>query len=302
MGFLAKTPQVSWPTAGLIVFLCSYLAAALTVLFMEHMAGQILAQTTTVGCGVLVYMSIIFLLSRFLGRLDIVDAGWGGAFVVAAITAWVVNQHQPEIGWNIQTLTTGLVVIWATRLSYHVIKRLMRQSEDKRYSTLRKNWKGNEIVNAYVRVFLLQAVLATIISIALIHINISTQEAISYWTILGAAIWTAGFIFESVADMQLKNHIKNRKNSKKLLTSGLWKYTRHPNYFGEATMWWGILVIACGTPYGWVGIITPVVITYLLLFVSGVPLAEKALEKRKGWKVYKNRTSIFVPLPPRSAK
>ena len=112
-------------------------------------------------------------------------------------------------------------------------------------------------------------------------------------------VWLIGFFFEVVGDYQLKTFLANPKNKGKLMTPGLWRYTRHPNYFGEATMWWGIAIIALATPYGWVAIITPVLITYLLLFVSGVPMTEKSFAGKPGWDRYKRQTSIFLPLPPK---
>ena len=138
-----------------------------------------------------------------------------------------------------------------------------------------------------------------IVSAAVITVNLSNATGMSVWTAIGATIWIIGFLFESIGDAQLKRHLANPDSKAMLMTSGLWRYTRHPNYFGEATQWWGIWVIALGVPFGWVAIISPLVITYLLLFVSGVPLTEKRFEGRTGWNEYKQRTSKFIPLPPR---
>ncbi|MES2876389.1 MAG: DUF1295 domain-containing protein [Patescibacteria group bacterium] len=298
MEFLPKPPKISNSAAVLVLFLAAYVSAAVTVLIMLNQWQAILAATATVLLAVLGFMTVLFALSRILKRTDIVDAAWGPAFAVAAVSAFALNRFDLAVGFNVQTLVTLLVIIWATRLSYAIIRRLLKKPEDQRYVDLRQQWKGNEAVNTFTRIFMVQALLATLISIAVIHINLALPSELTTYAYVGLVIWITGFFFETVGDLQLKRHLSDPKNKGKLMTKGLWKYTRHPNYFGEATMWWGIFVIALSTPYGWVGIITPVVITYLLLFVSGVPMTEKAFEGRPGWKTYKERTSKFLPLPP----
>ena len=117
---------------------------------------------------------------------------------------------------------------------------------------------------------------------------------------LGLLVWIIGFVFESVADAQLRNFIKTKKSKdKKIMDEGLWKYSRHPNYFGEVTMWWGIFLISVGTNYWPVTIISPVTITYLILKVSGVPLLEKKYQDDPDFRKYAKKTSIFFPLPPK---
>lgn len=285
--------------AALIIFLAWYVSASLTVVIMQGRLEETLRLTMVTFACVLVFMTAVFIVSRLLSRTDVVDAAWGPAFVVAAVAAFVLNPYDLGLGVNVQTFVTVLVVIWAARLSFTITRRLMRKPEDIRYVNLRNEWKGNEFVNTYVRIFVIQAVLATVISSALIHVNLSLATSMSTFAYIGGAIWLVGFYFEVFGDLQLKRFLANPKNKGKLMTSGLWKYTRHPNYFGEATMWWGVFVVALSVPYGWLGIVTPVVITYLLLFVSGVPMTEKAFEGKPGWKAYKKRTSKFFPLPPR---
>lgn len=298
MEFLSKLPKVRNSTAGLIVFFAWYVSASLTVAIMQHRLEASLRLSSIVLLCVVIFMTGMFVVSRFLKRTDVVDAAWGPAFVVAAASAFMLSDYGVTIGVNVQTLVTVLVIIWAARLSFTITKRLLNKPEDERYVNLRKTWPGNAALNTYVRIFVVQALLATLISSAVIHINSSLPTSIGVYACVGTAVWLIGFLFEAIGDYQLKRHLAEPKNKGKLMTSGLWKYTRHPNYFGEATMWWGIFIIALQTPYGWLGIMTPVVITYLLLFVSGVPMTEKAFEGRKGWKTYKSRTSKFLPLPP----
>jgi steroid 5-alpha reductase family enzyme len=298
MDFLGKLSKVPNSMAALIVFLAWYVSASLTVVVMQGRLEETIRLSLVIFVCVLAFMTVMFMVSRLLGRTDVVDAAWGPAFVVAAVAAFVLNPFDLVIGSNVQTFVTVLVVIWAARLSYTIAKRLMKKPEDVRYVNLRNEWKGNEFANTYVRIFATQALLATVISSALIHTNLSLPTSISTFAYVGGVIWLVGFYFEVVGDLQLKRFLADPKNKGKLMTRGLWKFTRHPNYFGEATMWWGIFVIALSTPYGWLGVIAPVVITYLLLFVSGVPMTEKAFEGKPGWNAYKKRTSKFLPLPP----
>jgi len=276
-----------------------YVIAATVTLLRNSMFEQTMSAFFLVGVAVIVYITLIFIMSQLVDRLDIVDIAWSGGFIVAAITSFLFNMYGLEIGWNIQTIVTGLVLVWGLRLAYHILRRVMSTREDGRYVALRKSWKGSVALNAYLRIFLTQGVLATVISIAVIYINISEPQEVNWIVYAGVLIWLIGFLFESVGDEQLKKHLANPKNKGKLMTSGLWKYTRHPNYFGEATQWWGIFVIALSLPFGWVAIITPAAITYLLLFVSGVSLTEQRFEGRPGWSTYKKRTSIFIPRPPK---
>jgi steroid 5-alpha reductase family enzyme len=299
MDYLSKLPKLSNHTAVLVFFAAWYVSASLTVIVMQGRLVEALSQSGRVLVGVLLFMTVMFIISRVVKRTDIVDAAWGPGFVVAAASALLVSKYEYDIGLNLQTLVTLLVVVWAARLSYTISKRLISKAEDQRYVDLRKQWKGNVAVNTYLRIFVTQALLATVISAAVIQINLSEQMPLGIIAYFGLFIWLLGFIFEAVGDWQLKRHLANPKNKGKLMTGGLWKYTRHPNYFGEATMWWGIFIIALQLPYGWLGIITPVVITYLLLFVSGVPMTEKSFGGRPGWKAYAARTSKFLPLPPK---
>lgn len=299
MGSLRKLSAVSNNTAGLIVFAAWYVSAVLTTVIVagtyERLAGLFLLTFLSV----LGFMTVVFAVAWKIKRTDIVDMAWGPAFIVAAVTSLLLNEYQVSLGLNVQTLVTALVTVWGLRLAYVIFKRLRAHPEDKRYVELRSKWKGSLAFNTYVRIFVVQALLATVISTAVIHTNVSLASSISWLAYAGLAIWLIGFVFEAVGDFQLKRFLSDPRNKGKLMTQGLWKYTRHPNYFGEATMWWGIFVIGLSVPYGWLGIITPVVITYLLLFVSGVPMTEKSFEGRPGWKAYKASVSKFFPLPPR---
>lgn len=246
---------------------------------------------------VLIYISLVFAIAIVKKRFDVVDIAWGGAFIVVALTSLAMTPH---IG-ALQLLVTALVIIWGLRLGYYIFRRIQRSpDEDPRYVELRSKWKGSVAINAYLRIFVVQGILAAIVSASVIAVNLSEKSEVSWVAVIGVAVWVIGFLFESVGDSQLKKHLSDPAKKGHLMTSGLWKYTRHPNYFGEATQWWGIWIIACTVPSGWIGVISPLLITFLLLFVSGVPLTEKRFKGRDGWAEYKRRTSVFIPLPPRS--
>ena len=292
--------KISNHAAFMVIFASGYLAAAATVLLARDLVDNVLPRIGLVLISVVVYMTIVFVISQIIKRTDVVDVAWSGGFVVAAISSFALNPFGLSIGFNAQSLVVLLVAIWAIRLSYHIVRRLVRSPEDARYVQLRKKWRGNEVLNTFFKIFMTQAFLATIVSAAVIAINLSRPLPIGYFTTVGAAIWLFGFCFEAIGDWQLKRHLADKKNKGKLMTSGLWRYTRHPNYFGEATMWWGIFVIGLGVQHGWLGILTPVVITYLLLFVSGVAMSEKSFAGRPGWKSYTQRTSMFIPWLPKT--
>lgn len=246
--------------------------------------------------GVLVYITIVFWIAMKLKRLDVVDIAWGGAFIVAAKASFLLGEGQGVL----QLLTSLLVVVWGLRLALTILLRFRSSNrEDPRYTELKKQWRGDLYLNAYGRIFVTQGLLAVVVSLSVIAINLSSVTTIGWYGVIGSLIWLIGFYFEAVGDAQLKRHLANPDNKGTLMTSGLWRYTRHPNYFGEATQWWGIWVIALSVPYGWITVVAPLTISYLLLAVSGIPLTEKRFEGRLGWAEYKARTSAFLPLPPR---
>lgn len=250
--------------------------------------------------GSVLFMTIVFFAARSRDRYDVIDIAWGMNFIVIAIISFI---SQP---WkiSIQLFVVILVIVWGLRLAAHINSRWSASLvEDKRYVSMREQYSKKRCgvaVNMYVRVFLVQAVLAVIVAIPVIVLNASQVMQFSWISFAGLFVWFVGFIFESVGDAQLKWHLKNPKNKGKLMTSGLWKYTRHPNYFGEITQWWGIFIIALTAPFWWLSIVGPIVMTILLVFVSGVPMTEKHFTGRPGWDEYKRRTSKLFPLPPRS--
>lgn len=280
-------------------FLALYVFATITTLLREGMFPWVMKDFLLCGLAAVAFMTFVFFVAERIKRYDLVDAAWGSVFIVIALTAFVL-QPGAVLEFDAQSLVTLLVIIWGGRLTWHIVKRIRAtNNEDPRYVELRKTWKGNVRFNVFSRIYLAQALLALLICIPVIHINLFADNGITPLAWLGVLVWFIGFSFEVVGDRQLRNFVTNPNNRGKLMDTGLWKYSRHPNYFGELTQWWGVLLICLTTPFGWVGIIGPVLISYLILFVSGIPLNEKRFEGRPGWAAYKARTSVLLPLLPK---
>lgn len=249
---------------------------------------------------VLLFFNLLFFIAIIKKDNSIVDIGWGIGFV---LIAWFTLLSFGE--WNLrQTIVTALVTAWGARLATHIYLRNKGKSEDWRYKQWREEWGKWFIPRTYLQVFLLQAALMLIVSVPIIHVNSTASVGASWVILVGMLLWIFGFYFEGLADYQLSLHIKSKK--KGLLTNGVWGLTRHPNYFGEAVQWWGIGIISIASIPGFVlyqngcGLLTlvgPLTITFLLRFVSGVPLLEKRMAKKKGFKEYAKTTPIFVPWP-----
>jgi len=241
-------------------------------------------------------MSMWFLLSLVKKRNDIADLAWGLGFVLMAWTSFLLGSVQGPRG-----LLVGLLVsIWGIRLAWHIHARNKGRTEDYRYAKWREEWGKWFFVRSYLQVYLLQGALLFLIVLPVLLINNSFGTGLNYLDFVGVAVWLVGFIFESVGDLQLSRFIKDPNNKGKLMQSGLWRYTRHPNYFGEVTQWWGIWLIAISATNGWLGIIGPLTITVLILKVSGIPMLEKKMAENPEFAEYKRRTRMFVPWLPQN--
>ncbi len=243
---------------------------------------------------VLAYMHLWFVFAVWKKRNDVADIAWGVGFVVLAWASYFF------IGTFTLTsfIVNFLVTIWGLRLAWHIGGRFVSShEEDHRYKAWREEWGKTVFIRSYLQVFMLQGVFLFLISLPILFIHKFSLNTFHWSLFLGVGIWLIGFVFEATADFQLKQFKKYLNNKGRILDSGLWKYSRHPNYFGEVLLWWGIGIMALGLPYGWVALIGPAVITFLILFVSGVPLLEKKYEGRKDFEEYKRKTSVFFPLP-----
>ncbi len=238
---------------------------------------------------------VTFFIAKSKKKHDFLDIVWGLAFIVSASVSYLIGDRT-----TVGSIMTVLVIIWGLRLTFHLAKRNIHSKEDYRYQEYRNNYKGSNFeLYFFFRMYFVQYALSIIIGFNTIYVNLYGGSEFSVITIIGILVWIFGFIFESVGDNQLKVFKQNKKNKGKLIETGLWKYTRHPNYFGEVTQWWGIYIIAISSFNNIWLVFSPLTITLLILFVSGVPLLEKKYEGREDWKNYKRRTSKFIPLPPK---
>jgi steroid 5-alpha reductase family enzyme len=222
---------------------------------------------------------------------SIIDIAWGLGFMVIAGVNLLISQALSVR----QLLITVLIIIWAARLAGYIFFRNKDRGEDFRYAKWRAEWGNKIIIKTFINVFMLQGFLMLIVAYPVILVNNTAQARLNFLDILGLLVWLTGFFFESVGDYQLFKFKKNRSNQGKIMTSGLWKYTRHPNYFGEATIWWGIFLIALSAPYGLTAIISPVLMVFLLLKVSGAPMLEKKYKGNIEFMEYARKTSSFIP-------
>lgn len=254
----------------------------------------------TLGLIILAMMSLLWLVSLALKNASIVDIFWGTGFV---ITAWAAFLLTPEGFEGRKWLISILVTIWGLRLSLHILTRNWGKPEDFRYQAWRKENGAAWWWRSFFKVFLLQGILMWIISTPLLAAQFTAQPAQLTWLdFVAIPLWLVGFFFEAVGDWQLRRFIANPANKGKILQTGVWRYTRHPNYFGDATQWWAYYLIALAAG-GWWTVFSPVIMTFLLTRVSGVTLLEKSLKEEKpGYKEYAERTSEFIPWFPKQKK
>ena len=224
------------------------------------------------------------------------DVAWGLGFVLMAWVSFFLSGDSGTRG----ILVGALVSIWGLRLAWHIHRRNKGKAEDYRYLAWRKEWGKWFYIRSYFQVYLLQGLFLFFIVTPVLLINKNAGAQLGIIDFVGVVVWLGGFYFESVGDAQLARFIKNPANKGKLMQSGLWAYTRHPNYFGEVTQWWGLWLIALSVPNGWLSIIGPTTITFLILKVSGIPMLEKKMEENPGFAEYKRKTSVFIPFPPRT--
>jgi steroid 5-alpha reductase family enzyme len=243
-------------------------------------------------------MTLLWLLSLALRDSSIVDPFWGTGFVIAN---WVYFALTPDGFPARKWLISILVTIWGLRLSFYLLWRNWGKGEDFRYRKWREEAGAKWWWQSFFRVFVLQGLLMWVISAPLLAAQFSpTPARLTALDFAAILLWAVGFFFEAVGDLQLARFKANPANKGKVLTTGVWRYTRHPNYFGDATQWWAYYLVAAAASGGFWTIFSPVIMTVLLLRVSGVTLLEKTLTTTKpGYKEYVERTSAFIPWVPR---
>lgn len=246
---------------------------------------------------VVAYMVTIWLVSLPLRNASIVDIFWGLGFVLVAVLHFFLADGFT----GRKVLITMLVAIWGLRLSGYILWRNWGKGEDYRYRSWREQAGGRFWWTSLFRVFLLQSVIMWLVSMPILAGQFYvTPDNLTAVDLLGVLVWTVGFFFEAVGDVQLTVFKANPQNKGKVMRGGLWRYTRHPNYFGDATVWWGLFIIAAGTVDGLWTAFSPVLMTFLLLRVSGVALLErKQVETKPEYQEYVDSTSAFMPWFPR---
>ena len=244
-----------------------------------------------------VFMTAAFLISLIRRRNDLADVVWGIGIMVVAYSTFL----SVDIIHGRALLVALLVTLWGVRLSWHIHARNKNKKEDFRYAQWRRQWGSWFIARSYAQVFLLQGFLMILVSLPVVVSMVTIPQPQLEWLIsFGLIIWLIGFFFESIGDLQLSIFLEHPENRGKIMTHGLWSWTRHPNYFGEVAQWWGIFFIALSSPaYWYASLIGPLTITFLILKVSGIPLLEKRYEGNAEFDEYKKKTSAFFPLPPR---
>lgn len=248
--------------------------------------------TTAIIAG---FVSLLFVISVIIKRNDIADVAWGFGIFLVALISYVDGPHN-----GLTTLLTLLAGLWGLRLTVRIGWRNLKKDEDYRYKKWRDSWGAWFYPRSFLQVYLLQGILMVIIGYPFVHAGVYGESADVGWVALvGVAVWVVGYFFEVVGDYQLDQFIANPDNKGKIMDQGLWRYTRHPNYFGEVTMWWGILLIVLCLPLWYYALISPLVITFLILKVSGVPMLEEKFAGNPAFEAYKKRTSVFIPLPPK---
>lgn len=229
-----------------------------------------------------------------VGRVAVVDVTWGLLFVLVALVGLVLGSGSlPR-----RLLVTGMVTVWGLRLAWHIARRSRGAGEDPRYAALLDQAPGGRLAYAVRKVFLVQGVGAWFISLP-VQVAAVASPGPGWIALAGVAVWLLGLTFEAVGDAQLAAFKADPANRGQVMDRGLWGWTRHPNYFGDACVWWGVYLVAAEVWPGALTILSPAAMTYLLVWGTGARLLEQSMSTRPGYREYMQRTSAFVPRPPR---
>ena len=258
--------------------------------------GSLFAATIAYcAAAVFVVLAATFVVALVVGKHSVIDTAWGLLFGAIAITAFVASSDHGDVVRR--ALLLILPLLWGLRLALHIGRRSRGRPEDPRYAGMMDRAKGNRQLYALRSIYLLQGVLALVIA-SPIMLGAFEPAPVGATAWIGVAIWLVGVLFETVGDAQLEGWRADPDNKGRVIDIGLWRYTRHPNYFGDACVWWGIFLVTADAWPGVVTIYAPIIMTILLTKGSGVRILEKHMAGREGWDAYVARTSAFVPLPP----
>ncbi len=245
---------------------------------------------------VVVVLGLTFAVAQRVGRHAVVDVAWGLGFVAIVVTSYLLSAGDGDPGRRL--LVTALTTVWGVRLAAHIWRRSRGHGEDPRYEELVSRAEGNPKLFAFARIYLTQGATMWFVSLP-VQVAVFETPSLGVLAWVGAAVWAVGLAFETVGDFQLQRFRDDPANQGEVLDTGLWRYTRHPNYFGDACVWWGLSLVAFGAWPGILTVLSPVVMTWLLAKGTGKPLLEKTMSSRRpGYADYVRRTSGFLPLPP----
>ncbi len=227
------------------------------------------------------------------------DIAYGAVFVIIALATYFLYAE----GAIVQLVATAFVLLWGTRLSVRIFLKNKGKQEDWRYHSWRIEWSVRGrwyfLLRSYIQIYLIQGFIIFLVSLPVVLINVSPYVDWNIASLFGVAVWIVGFLFETIADFQLDRFMQNPANKGRIMTEGLFRYSRRPNYFGESTMWWGMALIALSNPFAWVAVVSPAVITYIVVSITG-PLLERGWRDNPEYQSYKAKTSYFIPWFPKA--
>jgi steroid 5-alpha reductase family enzyme len=239
------------------------------------------------------FMSCMFLIGLKARDNSLVDIAYGPAFLIACWGAWCLHGG---LALHLRPLLLlALLTLWGVRLALHIGCRHSGRGEDFRYQKFREEWGDTIIWRSFLQIYMLQGAVILVVAAPVLLTIGAPGDALGWSDLAGVLLFSLGFLFEAISDWQLTVFKKGTANKGKIIMHGLWRYSRHPNYFGEATLWWGIFFVGLAGPYGLYGLVSPVAIAFLLLKVSGIPMLEVKYQGNPEFAAYKARTNGFFP-------
>jgi steroid 5-alpha reductase family enzyme len=258
--------------------------------------GNFWAVTGSSLLALVLLMAVTAVVGHRQGRVSVVDTTWGLGFVLVALVTALVGDGA---GWR-RVLLLVLVAVWGLRLAWHVTRRNAGKGEDPRYTEMLEKEGGNPTLVAIRKVYAVQGAALWFVSLPL-QVSAAAGDGVVWVAVVGVLLWLLGVTFEAVGDAQLARFKADPANKGTVMDRGLWSWTRHPNYFGDSSVWWGLFLVAASAWPGVLTVLSPVVMTYFLVYGTGAKLLERHMAERPGYREYQQRTSYFLPRPPRRA-